>query len=104
MNKSELRDLIKECLTEVVSPFYETLAQTLDAVEAFMEKNQIVLDPQEHPEGVREPFQYGGIPYETTKDAHYKIVSMKGKPTRKYLHLSIYRMPTGRYELTQYVG
>jgi len=103
MNKYQLRDLIREVIQEVTSPFYETLGQALDALEVYIQKERAVLDPQEHPEGVREPFALDGIAYETKKDANYKLISYKGKPTRKYLHVSIYRMPTGRYELTHYV-
>jgi len=100
----------KDPVTEVNSPFYETLSETLNAVEEFIEKNRIVVDPSEHQPneadkyGIREPYMYGGIGYEQHKDAHYKLLQYKGKPTKKYLHISIYRMPTGRYELTNYVS
>lgn len=88
---------------------FPSLSETLSAVERFVDKNQIVLDPQENPvsdadpKGVRHPFMVGGISYEQKKEHHYKIVSIKGKPTKKYLHVSIYRMPSGNYELTKYV-
>ena len=100
----------KDPMTEENQPFYETLSDTLAGVEEFIEKNRIMVDPSEHPAneadkyGIRQPYMYGGIAYEQHKDAHYKLLQYKGKPTKKYLHLSIYRMPTGRYELTNYVS
>ncbi len=89
--------------------YYETLDQTLTAIEEFIIKNSIQVDTSEHPSsamdphGIREPFAFGGIPYEQNKNASYKLLAYKGKPTRKHLHVNIYRMPSGRYELTVYV-
>ena len=94
---------------EVTSPFYDRLDQALDAVEEYIIKNQVQVDTKEHPSsevdqfGIREPFMFGGIPYGTTKNADYKLLAYKGKPTRKYLHLNITRMDTGRYEMNAYV-
>jgi len=100
----------KDPVTETNKPFYENLSETLAAVEQFIESNKIVIDPSEHKQseadkyGIRQPYMYGGIGYEQHKDTHYKLLQYKGKPTKKYLHISIYRMPTGRYELTNYVS
>lgn len=129
LTRSELKDIIKSLIREnlgyshaiiepqpekdpisEVSDFYETLSHALESVEEFIDMNRIVVDSQEHPSneadkyGIREPYMYGGINYEQKKDAHYKLLQYKGKPTRKYLHVSIYRMPTGRYEVTNYVA
>lgn len=111
MKKSDLISLIEECINEVINPFYPTLDQALTAVEQFIENNKIVVDPAEHePElttdrfGIRAAFKFGGISYEQSREAHYKLLSYKGKPTRKYLHVTIYRMPSGNYELTMYVN
>lgn len=122
IKKSQLKNIIKECIVEMLgevgmqqektqSPqsHFPTLSDALKAVEEFIIRNQIQVDPQEHPSneadqfGIREPYVYGGIPYEQKRDAHYKLVAFKGKPTKKYLHVSIYRMPSGSYELTYYV-
>lgn len=90
--------------------FQRTLSDALSSVEDFVDKNRIMVDPKENEptdndrHGVRGPYMYGGINYEQHKDAHYKLLQYKGKPTRKYLHVSIYRMPTGSYEVTNYVA
>jgi hypothetical protein len=112
MKKSQLKQIIKECLKEALanSPFYKTLGEALSAVEEFVQENHIVLDDKEHPKdaadvyGVRGPFLFGGITYEQNRDAHFKLISYKNKPTKKYLHVIIYRMPSGSYELTKYVS
>ena len=104
--------LVKHYVSEAakIDTHFERLEQALTAVETYLTQNNIVLDPSEHqkdeadPTGVRGPFMYGGINYGETKDKHYKILSIKERPTRKYLHISIYRMETGRYELTFYVS
>jgi len=88
---------------------YPTLSNALDSVEEYIAKNRIQLDPNEHqtddadPTGIREPYRYGGINYQQKKDANYKLLSYKGKPTRKYLHVSIYRLESGNYEVVTYV-
>jgi hypothetical protein len=90
--------------------YFPTLSDALKSVEEYIIKNQIQVDPNEHPSneadqfGVREPFNFGGIPYEKTREAHYKLAAFKGKPTKKYLHVSIYQMPSGSYELTRYIS
>lgn len=50
-----------------------------------------------------ESFQFGGIPYGTHKEAHFALSSYKGKPTKKYGHVTITRMDSGRYEVVVYI-
>lgn len=82
---------------------YESLSKALDAVEQYLAETNSTLDPEEN-ESVNEPYMYGGISYETTKEAHYKLSTYKGKKTKKYLHVSIYRTDNGLYELTRYIN
>jgi len=88
---------------------FQTLGTALEAVEEYVVQNGVQLDPSEHPTdaadpyGVREPFMYGGISYNTQKKADYKLFLFKNKPTKKYLHVVIYRLDSGLYELNQYV-
>jgi hypothetical protein len=49
-------------------------------------------------------YQFDGIPYTQTKDCHAEVSKVKGKVTRKWFHVSIYRMDSGRYELTLYLA
>jgi hypothetical protein len=72
----------------------ETLNQCLTLVTEYLEDRDIVLargvDDWEH------------INYESQDERHYEIVSIKGKATKQYLHVYIYRHETGRYELNLY--
>ena len=49
------------------------------------------------------PFNNGGLAYGTTKKAHYELESLKGKKTKKYFHVTIFRKENGRYEMTCYI-
>ena len=99
---------------EVTKPdesFFPTLDKALEAIELYLDKNKAVVDDNEHPKdekvdrhGIRKPFMFGGIVYETSREAHYKLLTLNGNFTRKYLHVIIYRMPQGSYELTRYIA
>ena len=43
------------------------------------------------------------ISYGQTEQAHAEIKAIKGKSTKKWAHVTIYRLDSGRYELTLYV-
>ena len=113
MNRSVLKQLIKECIAEMTHkppPSFETLSSVLTFLEEFLIDNKIILDSSEHPHdeadptGIRGPFMYGGMKYTETKTHLYKVSSINGKPTKKGLYVSIYRYDSGRYELTYYVS
>jgi len=57
----------------------------------------------------RKPFEFGGIPYPQQganglpyKESHFELESFKGKGTKKYGHLTIWRHESGRYEVNAY--
>lgn len=66
-----------------------TLRETLDTLAIEILQDGIVL-----PEGVEihDEFTIGGINYNERKSAHYPIASIKGRNTRKYLHVVINRL------------
>ncbi len=80
--------------------YHETLGKAVQHVIDTLNSNEIVLA---EPERISEPFQFDGIPYAGTKESHAEIATIKGKNTKKYAHVSIYRMDSGRYELTLYI-
>ena len=45
----------------------------------------------------------GGVSYGQTVSRSFELLEYKGKKTKKYAHCVIYRMESGRYELTSYV-
>lgn len=70
-----------------------TLHEALTGIQKYLDEKQIVLDGE-----LAEPFQYGGITYGTHKEGHYPILTIKGKPTKKYFHVILTRMDSGTYE------
>ena len=44
----------------------------------------------------------GGVYREQTRKFSFKLESYKGKNTKKYLQVSIYRFQSGRYELVSH--
>ena len=45
----------------------------------------------------------GGVSYGHTASRSFELATLKGKPTRKFAHVTLYRMESGKYELTDYV-
>lgn len=76
---------------------YETLRETLDAAQATLEN--VELDDVYW----RELFQ-NGLKYGESQSEHIKILSIKGKKTRKYFHVVVTRFETGKYELVCYTS
>ncbi len=80
------------------SPFTETLAQSLELIEAELKRLRAeVVDAD-----WLNAFSFGGLAYGQTKEAHVELTSFRGKPTRKYAHATIYRTENGRYEWLVY--
>jgi len=81
--------------------FHETLSAALSHILQRLTEERVELRDAEQ---LSRPFEFGGIPYETSKESHSEIATLKGKGTRKFAHLTIYRMQSGRYEVTFYLG
>ena len=79
--------------------YHDLLTKALEAakIEAFCQG--AIIDRNE----LDEAYASGGIPYGATREAHLPIEFLKGKNTKKHFHVSIYRMDSGRYELTCYI-
>ncbi len=75
-----------------------TLHEALAGIKKHLEEEQIVLDGE-----LEKPFEFDGIPYGTHKEGHYPILTKKGKPTKKYFHVTLTRMDSGMYEPVFYV-
>ncbi len=80
--------------------FHDRLDQAVSHALDYLLKGYFAeLDPTP----IQEKFQYDGVAYETSKEAHAPIAFLRGRTTKKYAHVTIYRMKSGRYELTVYV-
>lgn len=94
-----------ESLNEISTPYYKSLPQTLDAVREYATE----LGYEASEDDIWTYFGTGGIPYETDKSADIRLLK-NGKPIldkrekemNRFIHVSIYRMPSGRYELNMY--
>lgn len=101
------RSLLKSkgLLKEDSDTYFETLSATLDHVREMAKEMGYELDE----DAVHFQFGTGGIPYGQTKSATIPllkdgepIMGKSGKPLNRAIRVSIYRMDSGRYELTAY--
>jgi|DEB19_MinimDraft_3_1074340.scaffolds.fasta_scaffold02919_9 hypothetical protein len=81
--------------------YFETLGAAVTAFVAHTFAKGGVLVENEVA-GVAEKFN-GGVSYGQTVSRSFELLSFKGKPTRKFAHITLYRMESGRYELTSYI-
>lgn len=99
--KKKLKE-IEEVLNESQNDdtYFDTLSQALNKVLEKTTQRGFEIEDQE-----REFFLFGvgGISYGATKTASFNLLK-DGKPTKKKLHIQIYRMESGRYELNQYIA
>jgi hypothetical protein len=79
--------------------YYKTLGDAIDAAVNMAENKGYEVDDHE----LFVQFGTGGIRYEETKSAEISLLK-NGKPQKEALHISIYRMPSGNYELTTYIN
>lgn len=80
--------------------YFETLSDALDEASARLEKARGVLaDPAWRSDFCNE----GPVNYGQTRARSFALASLKGNGTRKGFHVTIYRLESGRYELTTYI-
>jgi hypothetical protein len=103
--KSLIKRIIKEEKEKENDTYFETLSQALDAVRDKATK----MGYEANDDDIFTNFGTGGISYEKTKSANIgllkngePIMDKRGKEMNRSLSVSIYRMPSGKYELTMY--
>lgn len=77
--------------------YFNTQSSALEHVEQTLDKRYAIAYPDriwsEH------------VNYGTTVKYHFPLIVKKtGNPARKWLNISLYRMDSGTYELTQYIN
>ena len=101
------QSLVKKIIKEEIQKqnYHETLSQALDVVRDKAASMGFEVDEDD----IFRHFGTGGIRYEETKSANINlfkdgkpIMDRRGREMNRSLHVSIYRMPSGRYELTMY--
>ena len=98
------KGLISE-ISENNDTYFESLSETLDAVRRKATSMGLEVDDEE----IWTNFGTGGISYGSTKSATIPllkdgkpILDRRGKVANRAIRVSIYRMDSGRYELTMY--
>lgn len=87
--------------TPTLQAYHPTLSAAIDALRKHLDEREIVLA-----NGFDDfifPYMFDGIPYETHKEIHAEIATVKGKPTVRFAHACIWRMNTGTYEINFYM-
>lgn len=80
--------------------YFDTLASALEAhIQNIISQGGIFSEDPSEMYIFAPPVSYG----HTWQDSR-ELASLKGKKTRKWAHSSIYRMDSGRYELTSYLA
>jgi len=79
--------------------YHKTLRAALEKAEEYAAKKGYTIDPEE----MFRLFGTGGVSYETTKKGSLTLYK-DGVPQKKMLHIQIYRMPSGNYELNDYIN
>ena len=82
------------------SPYFETLGAAVVAFLNYTTDMRAVLAVSE--DSVHSAFD-GGVSYGQTVSRDFEIATLKGKATKKFAHATLYRMASGRYELTNYI-
>ena len=81
--------------------YFETLGEAVRAFVTQMFERKAVLENEM--DNIAAQFS-GGVSYGQTVSRSFELLSYKGKVTKKYAHCVLYRMESGRYELTCYVA
>lgn len=87
--------LMKDKLT----PYHETLCNALESGIKYLKDQGAEFDET----AMREKYQYDGINYGQYKDSDVEIALFKGKATKKWAHLTIWRRESGTYEVNAYI-
>ncbi len=86
-------------MKDKLPPFHDHLTNALEAAIAYLRAQDAVFDE----DAMREKYQYGGVNYGQYKDADVEIALLKGKPTKKWAHMTIWRRDSGGYEVNAYI-
>lgn len=85
------------------STHHETLGHAVSEINTTLRDSRNEVELVNY-DAFTEAFQFDDVSYGKTREAHAEIKTIHGKSTRKYAHAAIYRMDSGRYELTLYIA
>jgi len=100
ITKLSKKNKIGEVKVQQNDTYFETLSATLDAVRERVEKKGYTVDEDE----MFTQFGTGGINYLETKRATISLLKNGIPDKRRSVTIAIYRMDSGKYELTAYMN
>ena len=77
--------------------YFDTQSAALNFIENEMQKKEIQI---QYPDSIWTEH----VAYETTVRYNIPLKNRTGNDMKKWLHISLYRMESGRYELTWYLS
>lgn len=108
MNVKELAELNRKNGGHFVNnSYFDTFSDAVDDVQRRLTEDQIELvfgtiNTPKDDHWTNQIFQTGPLNYENDRSFNFEILTLKGKPTRKWFHIQFHRLSSGRYELTTY--
>lgn len=86
--------------TQSLPVFHETLSAALSALAEHLQARAIVMADSQ---SLFRAYEFDGIAYGESKSADGEIATIKGKGTKKWGHVTVWRSNSGRYEINFYV-
>ena len=98
-------DLVQESVNESNDTFFKTASDAVDYARKMIEKRGFEIDEDDWQSQIAMGGRYSRLRPGKEKTHSFSIGLLKnGKPQRKALQISLYGMPSGKYELTYYVN
>ena len=101
----KLKKLLTEILNEANDIYFKSATEAVTYAREMAEKKGYEIDEDDWQSQIALGGKYGRIRpgKEKTTDATIGLLK-NGKPQRKALQISLYGMPSGKYELTYYIN
>ena len=95
-------DFVVESINE---EYYKSASEAADVARAYAEKKGYTIDEDDWQTQIAMGGKHNRLRPGKEKTHKFSIgLSKNGKPQKKMLHISLYGMPSGKYELTQYIN
>jgi hypothetical protein len=83
--------------THSANTYFETQGQAIRHIEEALAARKYELTPTDN-------LRFEHVSYETTVHYNFPLQRTDGKNTKRWLHIQMYRMPSGRYEANYYLS
>lgn len=95
-------------MKQKIESYFDTMTQAVDAAQDDLDSADAVPMAgnaafMASPHWTQQIFDAGHLAYGTTRAHHFELLTLKGKQTRKWFHVTLYRTDGGRYEMVSYI-